>query len=452
MLASSRLLTLTGPGGCGKTRLALQTVARVAEHFEDGVGFVELAPLSAPELVAEAAARALGVRWGGALSPAEALRDYLAPTETLLLLDNCEHLIEGCAGLADALLRTSPGLKILATSREAMRIPGERTWLVPSLSLPEAREEVFPEQLMRHEAVRLFVERAEAVAPGFTLTEENAPAMARICERLDGIPLAVELAAARCGVLTPAQLSSRLDDCFLLLTGGSRVALPRQRTLRATMDWGHELLSEKERMLFRRFSVFSGGFTLEAAEAVCAGDGVETGEILDLLGRLVDKSLVGRDEAYGEDSRYGMLETVSQYASIRLGESGEDVPFGDRHADVFLRLAERAEPALSGPEQREWLDRLDAEMGNLRAAMAWLLEIEDPEASLRLASALWEFCHVRGHYEQGRAWLEPVRHATAKRALRRLPLRRRHRDERERLRQGTLHRALQRGDLRDSSG
>ena len=312
MLASSRLLTLTGPGGCGKTRLALQTVARVTEHFEDGVGFVELAPLSAPELVAEAAARALGVRWGGALSPAEALRDYLAPTETLLLLDNCEHLIEGCAGLADALLRTIPGLKILATSREAMRIPGERTWLVPSLSLPEAREEVFPEQLMRHEAVRRFVERAEAVAPGFTLTEENAPAMARTCERLDGIPLAVELAAARCGVLTPAQLSSRLD-CFLLLTGGSRVALPRQRTLRATMDWGHELLSEKERMLFRRFSVFSGGFTLEAAEAVCAGVGVESGEVLDLLGRLVDKSmvLVGRDEAYGEDSRYGMLETVS---------------------------------------------------------------------------------------------------------------------------------------------
>lgn len=235
------------------------------------------------------------------------------------------------------------------TSREALRVPGERAWLVPSLSLPEAREEVSPEQLMRHEAVRLFVERASAVAPGFSLTEENAPAVARVCERLDGIPLALELAAARAGVLSPSQIASRLDDCFLLLTGGSRVALPRQRTLRATMDWGHELLSEKERALFRRFSVFSGGFTLEAAEAVCAGDGVEPEEILDLLGRLVDKSLVlvGWE---GEDSRYRMLETVGQYASAKLGEAGEDVHFGGRHADVFLRLAERAEPALSGPE------------------------------------------------------------------------------------------------------
>jgi predicted ATPase len=236
MLASSRLLTLTGPGGCGKTRLALQAAANLAEDFEDDIGFVELAPLSAPELVAEAAARALNVRWGAGLSPAEALLDFLAPRETLLLLDNCEHLIEGCAELADVLLRSCPGLKILATSREALRVPGERTWLVPSLSLPAVREDVDLEQIGRHESVRLFVERAEAAAPNFTLSEQNAPAVARICQRLDGIPLAIELAAVRIRVLSAAQIAARLDDRFLLLTGGSRVALPRQRTLLATID------------------------------------------------------------------------------------------------------------------------------------------------------------------------------------------------------------------------
>ena len=404
MLASSRLLTLTGPGGCGKTRLALQAVANLAEDFEDGVNFVELASLSAPEHVAEGAARALGLRPGG-LSAAEALLEHLAPRETLLLLDNCEHLIEACAGLVDVLLRSCPALKILATSREALRVPGERTWLVPSLSLPDVREEMVPEQLMRHESVRLFVERAEAVAPGFGLGEQNAPAVARICQRLDGIPLAIELAAVRIRVLSASQIAARLDDRFLLLTGGSRVALPRQRTLLATMDWSHELLSENERALFRRISVFANGFTLEAAEAVCSEDGVGHGEILDLLCRLVDKSLVlvGRR---GDDSRYRMLETVGQYASEKLEGAAEEASIRSRHADFFLRLAERAEPALSGPDQGEWLDRLDAEVGNLRAAMAYFLEAEDTEADLRLASALWGFCHARGHYEMGRAWLE----------------------------------------------
>jgi predicted ATPase/DNA-binding CsgD family transcriptional regulator len=404
MLASSRLLTLTGPGGSGKTRLALQTAAHLAEDFEDGVGFVELASLAAPELVAEGAARALGVRPAGR-TPAEALLDYLEPRETLLLLDNCEHVIEGCAGLADALLKACPGLKILATSREALRVPGEKTWLVPSLSLPQVRDEVDLGQLVRHESVRLFVERAEAAAPDFGLDERNAPAVARICQRLDGIPLAIELAAVRIRVLSASQIAARLDDRFLLLTGGSRVALPRQRTLLATMDWGHELLSEEERALFRRISVFAGGFTLEAAEEVCSGDGIEIEEVLDLLVRLVDKSLVlvGRR---GDDASYRMLETVNEYASGKLGESGEEEAVGNRHADFFLRLAERAEPALSGPDQREWMDRLDAEVENLRAAMAYFSEAGDLEACLRLASASWGFCHARGYYEMGRAWLE----------------------------------------------
>jgi predicted ATPase/DNA-binding CsgD family transcriptional regulator len=405
MLASSRLLTLTGPGGCGKTRLALEAAANLAEDFEDGVGLVELAPLSSPELVAEGAARALKVRWGAGLSPAEALLEYLEPKEMLLLLDNCEHLIEACAGLVDDLLRSCPGLKILATSREALRVPGERSWIVPSLSLPDAREQMDPERLARHESVRLFVERAEAVAPGFGLGEQNASAVARICQRLDGIPLAIELAAVRTRVLSASQIAARLDDRFLLLTGGSRVALPRQRTLLATMDWSHELLSDKERALFRRISAFADGFTLEAAEAVCSEGGVGRGEVLDLLCGLVDKSLVlaGRR---GDSARYRMLETVGQYAHVKLQGSGEEVKVRGRHADFFLRLAERAEPALSGPDQGEWMSRLDAEVGNLRAAMAYLSQAGEPEADLRLASALWGFCHARGHYEMGRMWLE----------------------------------------------
>ena len=400
-----RLLTLTGPGGTGKTRLALQTAAHLAEDFENGVGFVELAPLSGPELVAEGAARALDLRWGAGLSPAEALLDYLEPRETLLILDNCEHLIEACAGLADRLLRSCPGLKILATSREALSVPGERAWLVPSLSLPDAQEETTPGQLVRHESVRLFVERAGAAAPGFKLDENNAPAVARICQRLDGIPLAIELAAVRIRVLSASQIAARLDDRFLLLTGGSRVAMPRQRTLLATMDWSHELLSDRERALFRRISAFANGFTLEAAEDVCSEDGIDRGEVLDLLCRLVDKSLVlvGRR---GDDARYRTLETVGQYASEKLEGSGEEEPVRSRHADYFLRLAEQAEPVLSGPDQGEWMDRLDAEVGNLRAAMAWFQEAEDTEADLRLASALWGFCHARGYYEMGRAWLE----------------------------------------------
>jgi predicted ATPase/DNA-binding CsgD family transcriptional regulator len=404
MLASSRLLTLTGPGGCGKTRLALQTAAHVAEDFDDGVCFVELATLSSPELVAEGAARALGLRLAG-VSPADALLDYLESREALLVLDNCEHLIGACAGLANDLLRSCPGLKILATSREALRVPGERAWLVPSLSLPGAREEMAPGQLVRHESIRLFAERAEAAAPGFKLDEHNATAVARVCQRLDGIPLAIELAAVRIRVLSAAQIAARLDDRFLLLTGGSRVALPRQRTLLATMDWSHELLSEGERALFRRISAFASGFTLEAAEDVCSEDGVDRAEVLDLLCRLVDKSLV-LVRRRGDDVRYRMLETVGQYASEKLEGSGEEGSVRGRHADFFLRLAERAEPVLSGPDQGEWIDRLDAEVGNLRRAMAWFEGAEDTEAGLRLASALWGFCHARGYYEMGRAWLE----------------------------------------------
>ena len=247
---------------------------------------------------------------------------------------------------------------------------------------------------MRHEAARLFAERAAAAAPGSELDEHNAPAVARICQRLDGIPLAIELAAVRVRALSASQIAARLDDRFLLLTGGSRVAMPRQRTLLATMEWGHELLSERERTLFRRISAFSHGFVLEAAEDVCSHDELDGGEILDLLCRLVDKSLI-LVERRGDDARYRMLETVGQHAAEKLEGSGEEVPVRSRHADFFLRLAERAEPALSGPDQGEWIERLDAEVGNLRAAMAWFQRTEDTEAGLRLATALWGFCHAR---------------------------------------------------------
>ena len=404
LLASGRLLTLTGPGGCGKTRLALAT-AGLAEGFRGGIFWVELASISDGRLVPESVARTLGVSWGTGLSATEALLNHLKPKETLLVLDNCEHLVAACAGLADTLLRFCPRLKILATSREALHIPGERAWPVPSLSLPEPRNAQDPEEAARYEAVRLFVERAATVTPGFALTPQNAADVARVCQRLDGIPLAIELAAARTRLLTPAQIAARLDDRFLLLAEGSRVVLPRQRTLKATMDWSHDLLSEEERALFRRLSVFVGGFTLEAAEAVCPAGGLGGGEFLELLSRLVDKSLV-LVTWRGDEVRYGMLETVLRYASERLGESGEAESARRAHAGFFLRLAEEAELRLTSAEQGFWTERLDADHGNLRAALGWFAERDDYDSVLRMAGALWWYWFLRGRYVEGRGWLE----------------------------------------------
>ena len=404
LLASSRLVTLTGPGGCGKTRLALE-VAGLAENFEDGVFLVELAGISDGELVPETAARTLGARLRLGLSPTEELANHLEAGETLLVLDNCEHVVDACADLADTLLRSCPGLKILATSREALAIAGEMAWPVPSLSLPDTLIDADPDDTMRFGAVRLFAERAAAVAPGFALTPENTAAVARVCERLEGMPLAIELAAARARVLSPAQIASRLDDRFLLLTGGGRVTVPRHKTLRATMDWGHELLSPQEKALFRRLSAFPGGFSLEAAEAVCPGGDFEADEVLGLLSRLVDKSLVvvgGR----GEENSYRMLETVLSYASERLEDSGEAESVRARHADFFLGLAEEAEPGLFGAQQGAWLGRLDADSGNLRAALGWHTGSGEAEGALRMAGALWWYWFLRGRYQEGCGRLE----------------------------------------------
>ena len=318
LLEDTRLLTLTGSGGCGKTRLALAVASELVEGFEDGVWMVELASLADPSLVPQAVASTLGVREQPGRSLTETLSDYLRSKKLLLVLDNCEHLIEACAELAEALLRSCPELRILATSREALGIAGEIAWPVPSLSLPDLRRLPDVESLSRYESARLFVERAAAVKPTFTLTEQNAPAVAQVCYRLDGIPLAIELAAARTKVLSVEQISARLDDCFRLLAAGGRTAMPRHRTLHATMDWSHELLSvQEERCLFRRLSVFAGGFTLEAAESVCAGEDLQRDEVLDLLSHLVDKSLVVVRGARWRDA----LPPAGDGAAVREGEA-----------------------------------------------------------------------------------------------------------------------------------
>jgi predicted ATPase/class 3 adenylate cyclase len=404
LLTTTRLLTFTGAGGCGKTRLALQVAADVLEDYPNGVWLVELAPLSDPSLIPQAVAGELGIREQPGQSLLAILSDYLRSKKMIIILDNCEHLISECARLTDAFLHASPSLKILATSREGLGIAGELTYRVPSLSIPDLKNLPSAENLSQYEAVRLFIERAIFSQPTFAVTNRNAPAVAQVCHRLDGIPLAIELAAARVKSLPVEQIAKRLDDRFRLLTGGSRTALPRQQTLRAAIDWSYNLLTEAERVLLRRLSVFAGGWTLPAAEAVCGGEGIEAHDVLDLLTHLVDKSLVAM-EGEGE-GRYRLLETIRQYARDRLMESEEGADLRGRHLGWFLDLAEKAEPELYSEEQATWFDRLDAELDNIRAALEWSLGGEEAERGLRLAAALWWFWGVRAHGIEGREWLE----------------------------------------------
>ena len=405
LLQDTRLLTLTGPGGCGKTRLAVVAANELLGRFEDGVWLVELAPLADPSLVPQAVASTLGVRERPGSSLAVALSDYLRTRKLLLILDNCEHLIDACAELAEVWLHSSPGLRVLATSREALGITGEVAWPVPSLSLPDLRRLPDLESLPRYESARLFVERTAAVRPDFTLTEQNAPAVAQVCYRLDGIPLAIELAAARTKVLSVEEISARLGDSFRLLAAGSRTAMPRQRTLHAAMGWSHELLGQKERVLFRRLSVFAGGFTLEAAESICAGEILQRDEVLELLSQLVEKSLVVAQERDGA-ARYRLLETIRQYGRERLEEAGEAAQVCDQHAGHYLAVAEEAEPELKGEGQIAWLERLEQEHDNLRAALRWLLGRGASEKAARLGWALWLFWWIRGHFAEGRRSME----------------------------------------------
>jgi non-specific serine/threonine protein kinase len=406
LLGRARLLTLVGAGGSGKTRLALRAAARLCGVFSDGVWWVDLSSLSDADLVPRRVASAVGVVETPGRPVMELLVEQLGPKEALLVLDNCEHLVHGCAELTDALLRACPDLRILATSREPLGVSGEISWPVPPLSLPGPGRGRSPDDLLRCEAVGLFVERANAAHPGFAFAHENAPAVADLCGRLDGMPLAIELAASRVRMLSVGEILERLDDRFRLLRG-NRTAVPRHRTLGATIDWSHDLLSGEEKILLRRLSVFAGGWTLEAAEEVCSGDGIEEDEVFELLSYLVDKSLVVVVRRDGE-TRYRMLETVRQYASGKLGESAEQESVRDRHANFILDLAEEAEAGLAGPEQVAWLARLETEHDNLSAALRWLTERAEAERGLRIAAALMRFWWFRGHLAEGRAWIEAL--------------------------------------------
>ena len=414
LLSTSRLLTLTGVGGAGKTRLALQVAADLLDQFPDGAWLAEFAGLADPALVPQTVAASLGLReqWGRPILPI--LTDFLQSRTTLLVMDNCEHVIAECAGLADHLLRASPGLRILATSQTTLDVPGEVAYGVPPLGVPDPRAAPSAEQLTQFEAVRLFVERASLGRPGFTVTADNAVALAQVVHQLDGIPLAIELAAARTKVMSVHQISERLADRFRLLTAGARTAAPRQQTLKAAMDWSYELLTDPERALLRRLSVFAGGWTLEAAETVCPGGDVESDKVLDLLAGLVDRSLVLVEETAGGASRYRLLETVRQYGRGRLRASGEEERTKTRHRDWCLLLAEEAERHLQGPEASAWVDRLETEHDNLRAALESCKTVEGgAEYWLRLAGALWRFWDMRGYWTEGRAWLDGALAQTA---------------------------------------
>jgi predicted ATPase/class 3 adenylate cyclase len=404
-IGEHRLVTLTGSGGTGKTRLSLQVAADLLDQFQDGVWFIELAPLTNPDLISQTILSLLGGREQQGRTASQTLADYMREKNLLLVLDNCEHLIESCAQLADAMLKNTPAIKILATSREALGVKGELKWHVPSLSLPDARHLPRIDQLSQYEAVQLFIERALLAHPHFMVTKDNAPAIAQICSRLDGIPLAVELAAARVKTMGIDQISARLDDRFRLLTGGARTSLPRQQTLRATIDWSYNLLSEAEKILLRRLAVFVGGWTLEAAESVCGGEGNDF-DVLDLLSHLVDKSLVIVEELK-IGTRYHMLETTRQYAQEKLLHAEESESIRKKHCDWFLVLAERAEPYLTGgSELLDWLNRLEFDHDNMRAALAWAQITDEFETGARLAFALtglWEF---RVYLREGRKWLE----------------------------------------------
>jgi predicted ATPase len=394
VVARTRLLTLTGAGGVGKTRLALELARERGNTYDDGVLFVELDALDDGALVPGALAHALDLRALRGGEVVDALLAELEPLSLLLVLDNCEHVISAAATLVDALLRGAPRSTVLATSREPLRVPGEVVFRVPSLGIPDPAREEEPDALLRYEAVRLFVERARAVAPGFELDEETAPSVARICHRLDGLPLALELAAARVDALTPTALADRLDDRFRLLRAGSRTAPTRQQTLEATLDWSHDLLSSDEATLLRRLAVFSGSFVLEAVEEVCAGDGLEPVHVALSLADLVDKSLVVSEDRNGL-RRYRLLETIRSYAATRLDAAGEREAVALRHAAWLVTFVQGLDDQLTG---------LDAEQGNLRVALETLLDA-DPQKALRLCAGVWPFWLRRIELREARHWL-----------------------------------------------
>jgi predicted ATPase/class 3 adenylate cyclase/Tfp pilus assembly protein PilF len=401
----TRLLTLTGPGGTGKTRLALQAAADLLEDFPDGTFFVQLATLTDADLFISAVAETLGVRETGEQALDDSLKNYLSERRMLLVLDNFEQVLEAAPTVTE-LLTVAPELKVLTTSRAPLGLYGEHEFPVPPLSMPDLKRPPPLERLTQYEAVGLFVERARALKPDFSITNESAPAVAEICVRLDGLPLAIELAAARIKMLPPRAMLQRLGSRLKLLTGGARDLPERQRTLRATIEWSHALLDEGERVLFARLSVFSGGRTLEAIEAICDAEGDLPVETFEGVSSLLDKSLLRQEEGPGGEPRFVMLETVHEFAREKLRLSAEAEEIKRVHAEYFLNLAEEADPELRGPDQLQWLERLEAEHDNMRAALTWALEHKEVELALRLGGALWWFWWMRSHNSEGRRWLE----------------------------------------------
>jgi len=406
LLAATRLLTLMGPGGSGKTRLAARLSNNLSEEDGDEVSWVELSSLFDSSLVPQSVASALGVREQPERTIVQTLCDYLLPRKITLVIDNCEHLIESCAILSDTLLHACPDLKIVATSRERLGVKGEAVFHVPPLSLPEPHSQTSIKELTQFEGINLFLDRAVTASSNFALTKDNVAVVSELCQRLDGNPLAIELAAARTRVLTVEQIAARLDDCLSFLTTSGRTDAPRHRTLRATIEWSYQLLEEQERTLLRRLATFSGGWTLEAAEEICADDQVAKGEVLDLLSRLVDKSLVVTTE-YDRASRYRLLETIRQYLlQEKLSDAEKEQSTKRRHAAYFLRFAEEIAPNLNTAERHKWLTRLDSEVDNLRAALSFIADSGDTAAELRFCDALFFFWFYAGHWSEGRKRLQ----------------------------------------------
>ena len=391
LLTDARLVTLTGSGGTGKTRLALEATRGLVDRFADGVWLVELAPLTEARLIQPALALALQIHEQPGRPLTATLSDYLRSKKTLVVFDNCEHLAADVASMVEAFLQVAPSLHVLVTSRVQLGIGGERTWRVP--------------QLVEAEATALFADRASHAREGFSLSPQNSAAVGAICRRLDGVPLAVELAAARLRTLSLEDIAARLTDRFALLTGGSRTALPRHQTLEATMDWSHELLPRAAQCLWRRLAVFAGGFGLDAVEAVCSDEILDQMQIVDLLTVLMDSSLIQVHETAGA-RRYELLETIREFGLRKLDEAKETETYRHRHLEWFLSLARRAEPEWRGPNQGPWLDRLEADLDNLRAALDYSRTRADRiDTGLALASALWLFWHSRDHIGESRQWL-----------------------------------------------
>ncbi len=403
LATTNRLVTLTGAGGAGKTRLALQVAGQLLDAFPDGVWLVELAALSDPRLVPQAVARALALTEQPARPVIETLGDYLASKKLLLVLDNVEHLLDACVRLVDEILRRCRDVAVLVTGRERLAMAGELIYRVPSLTVPGPDDNVAPDALLAYEGVRLFVDRAKLLRADFSVTADNAALLASICYRLDGIPLAIELAAPRLRSMSAEELSERLDQRFGLLTDGSRTALPRHRTLRSMIDWSYDLLTNSEQAMLSRIAVFAGGWTLTAAEQVCAGDAIETNDVINLLGSLTDKNLVAISEHHGA-TRYWLMETIRQYAQDRLRESSHEAECRSGHLAAFVAFAEEAYPELRGPDQRTWLDRLEAEHDNFRAALTWSVSA-NAEVGLRLAATLARFWAFHSHLAEARTWL-----------------------------------------------